>query len=195
MTPASAATAAAPTRPATALAADVRAGALSPVDTVRAALDRIAALDGRVGAFQLVRAERALDEAATLARRPDLGALPLAGVPVAIKDNVAVAGEPMRVGTAATRDVPSAEDHEVVARLRAAGAVVVGLTRVPELCIWPFSDGPLGTARNPWKLDRTPGGSSGGSAAAVAAGMVPIALGNDGLGSVRIPRPAAGSWG
>jgi amidase len=186
---------ASPTRPATALAADVRAGAVSPVDTVRAALEAIAALDARVGAFQLVRAERALAEAEALARRDDLTTLPLAGVPVAIKDNVAVAGEPMRVGTAARRVAPSAADHVVVARLRAAGAIVVGLTRVPELCLWPFTDGPLGTARNPWKLDRTPGGSSGGSAAAVAAGMVPLALGNDGLGSIRIPAACCGLVG
>jgi amidase len=82
-----------------------------------------------------------------------------------------------------------------VRRLRAAGAVVVGLTRVPELCLWPFSDGALGAARNPWNLERTPGGSSGGSAAAVAAALVPLAHGNDGLGSVRIPAACCGLIG
>lgn len=180
---------------ATAIAAAVRAGTLAPVDAVRAALDRIAARDGAVGAFQRVRAEAALAEAAALATRADLAALPLAGVPIAIKDNVAVTGEPMRGGTRASSERPSTHDHPVVARLRAAGAIVVGLTRVPELCLWPFTDGPLGTARNPWDLARTPGGSSGGSAAAVAAGMVPIALGNDGLGSIRIPAACCGLVG
>jgi amidase len=82
-----------------------------------------------------------------------------------------------------------------VERLQAAGAVVVGLTRVPELCVWPFSDGPLGTARNPWDRTRTPGGSSGGSAAAVSAGMVALAHGNDGLGSIRIPAACCGLVG
>jgi amidase len=101
----------------------------------------------------------------------------------------------MRLGTRATRDAPQPVDHPVVARLRAAGAVVVGLTHVPELCIWPYTEGALGTARNPWNPARTAGGSSGGSAAAVAAGMVPLAVGNDGLGSIRIPAAACGLVG
>lgn len=180
---------------ATAIAEAVRRGARSPVDVVRQHLDRIAQADGRIGAFQRVRAEAALREAAVLAQLPTLASLPLAGVPVAIKDNIPVAGEPMRAGSEATSPRPSPADHEVVRRLRAAGAIVVGLTRVPELCIWPFTDGPLGTTRNPWNLERTAGGSSGGSAAAVAAGMVPIAHGNDGLGSVRIPAAACGLIG
>lgn len=181
--------------PAHAIAAAVRSGALRPDAAVREHLARIAQHDGAIGAFQRVRAEAALAEAQALAAHPGLATLPLAGVPVAIKDNIPVAGEPMRVGSEATSDAPSAADHEVVRRLRAAGAVVVGLTRVPELCIWPVSDGPLGTARNPWNLQRAPGGSSGGSAAAVAAGLVPIAHGNDGLGSVRIPAAACGVLG
>jgi amidase len=142
-----------------------------------------------------VRAEAALREAEALAQHPRLTELPLAGVPIAVKDNIPVAGEPMRTGSAATSDAPSTADHEVVRRLREAGAIVVGLTRTPELCIWPFTDGALGTARNPWNLQRTAGGSSGGSAAAVAAGMVPMAHGNDGLGSVRIPAAACGLLG
>lgn len=147
------------------------------------------------GGFQRVRHDAALREAQALAAHPQLATLPLAGVPIAIKDNIPVAGEPMRVGSAATSDAPSAADHEVVRRLRAAGAIVVGLTRVPELCIWPFTDGAMGTARNPWNPARTPGGSSGGSAAAVAGGLVPLAHGNDGLGSVRIPASACGLIG
>lgn len=180
---------------ATEIAARVRSGALDAVDVVQAHLDHIAQLDPRVGAFQRVLADRALAEAARLRARPGFSSLPLAGVPVAVKDNVPVAGEPMRVGTRATPDVPSAEDHPVVRRLRDAGAVIVGLTRVPELCLWPWTDGAFGTARNPWDLRRTAGGSSGGSAAAVAAGMVPIAHGNDGLGSIRIPAAACGLVG
>ena len=86
-------------------------------------------------------------------------------------------------------------DHLVVARLRAAGAVVVGVTRMPELAIWAFTDGGFGMARNPWDLSRTCGGSSGGSAAAVAAALVPLAHGNDGLGSIRVPAAACGLVG
>ncbi|MFA5786069.1 MAG: amidase family protein [Actinomycetota bacterium] len=173
----------------------VRSGKVSPAEVVRAHLDQIAALDGRLGAFQLVRSERALAEAEELGRRADLADLVLAGVPVAIKDNIPVAGEPMRNGSTATSDEPQASDHEVVRRLRAAGAIIIGSTRLPELAIWPMSDGAFGTARNPWNLDRTPGGSSGGSAAAVAAAMVPVAHGNDGGGSIRIPAADCGIFG
>ncbi|MBI4410088.1 MAG: amidase, partial [Gemmatimonadetes bacterium] len=182
-------------QPATALAALVRAGEVSPVEVVRAHLAQIEAMDSLVGAFQLVRAERALREAGALAMRPDLAALPLAGVPIAVKDNVPVAGEPLRAGSRATPDTAWEADHEIVRRLRAAGAIVVGKTSVPELCIWGTTDSAYGTTRNPWDLDRTPGGSSGGSAAAVAAAMVPLAHGNDGMGSIRIPAAACGLFG
>lgn len=175
------------------LAAAVRAGTTTAVDTTRAALERIALDD--VGAFQLVRADKALAEAAEVDARADRAGLPLAGVPVAIKDNIAVAGEPLRDGSAATSDAPSAADHEIVARLRAAGAVVVGLTRVPELCVFGATDSVFGISRNPWNRERTPGGSSGGSAAAVASGFVPVAHGNDGMGSIRIPAANCGLFG
>lgn len=155
-------------------------------------LDAIAERDGHVGAFRVVLAERALAEARALQERADLSGLPLAGVPIAIKDNVPIRGEASRNGSAATPDAPADEDHPVVARLRAAGAVVVGITNVPELCLAGFSDSVYGVTRNPWDLGRTPGGSSGGSAAAVAAGMVPLAHGNDGLGSLRIPAACCG---
>lgn len=177
------------------IAEGVRTGVLSPVDVVRDHLDHIAAADPRIGAFRHVRAEAALREAQAVAASPARATLPLAGVPVAVKDNIPVAGESMRVGSQASSSRPSGEDHELVRRLRAAGAIVVGLTRMPELGIWPFSDEQSGTARNPWNTERTAGGSSGGSAAAVAAGMVPLAHGNDGLGSVRIPAAACGLVG
>jgi amidase len=177
------------------IATRVKAGSLAPGDVTAAALKAIEAGDGRLGAFQVVRADAATAEAAELADRADLATLPLAGVPVAIKDNVAVSGEPMRDGSAATSDQPQREDHEVVRRLRAAGAVVVGLTRVPDLCVFGATDSTFGISHNPWDLSRTPGGSSGGSAAAVAGGLVPIALGNDGLGSIRIPAACCGLFG
>ena len=182
-------------RTACAIAAAVRAGALDPRAVVDAALARIAARDAAIGAFERVRVDEARVEVAALARRPDLDALPLAGVPVAVKNNLAVSGEVTGNGTLAAAPRAADHDHPTVARLRAAGAIVVGTTRVPELCLWPFTDGPRGTARNPWDGTRTPGGSSGGSAAAVAAGMVPLALGNDGLGSIRIPAACCGLFG
>ncbi len=177
------------------IAASVRGGESSAREHTQAALDRIADLDGPVGAFQVVRRERALDEADAVDRLADRSLLPLAGVPIAIKDNVQVAGEPMRDGSTGSDPAPQDSDHEVVRRLRAAGAVVVGLTRVPELCVFGATDSSFGVTRNPLDLNRTPGGSSGGSAAAVAAGMVPVAHGNDGMGSIRIPAACCGLVG
>ena len=179
-------------RTATELAEGVRGGELTAVDVVRAHLAQIDAVDSRIGAFRVVRREAALAEAAEVDARPDRTDLPLAGVPVAIKDNVAVAGEVTTDGSAAVRGRPATEDHPVVARLRAAGAVVVGITRVPELCLYGTTDGPGTVTRNPWDTALSPGGSSGGSAAAVAAACVPIAHGNDGMGSLRIPAAACG---
>ncbi|MEU6370668.1 amidase [Streptomyces sp. NPDC046931] len=179
-------------RTAAEIATAVREKRATPHEVVAEHLARIARLDGRVGAFRHVRAQAALAEAEEVADRPDLAHLPLAGVPVAVKDNLAVRGESTRNGSAATPDTPAEHDHVTVARLRAAGAVVVGLTNVPELCVFGTTEGVHGTARNPWDTSRTAGGSSGGSAAAVAAGMVPIALGNDGMGSLRIPAANCG---
>jgi len=117
-------------------------------------------------------------------------------VPVAIKDDTDVAGELTAMGTVATGTVPAARDAESVARLRAAGAVIVGKTHVPELVMWPFTESAsFGATRNPWSLAHTPGGSSGGSGAAVAAGMCGVALGNDGAGSIRIPAAFCGVFG
>jgi amidase len=177
------------------IARQVRDGLAEPREIVQDYLARIAEADRGLGAFRVVRAEAALAEAEAVRRAPERATLPLAGVPVAVKDNVEVAGEARRNGSAASAETTSAADHLVVARLRAAGAVVVGLTNVPELCLVPVCDSAFGVARNPWNPARTPGGSSGGSAAAVAAGMVPLAHGNDGLGSIRIPAACCGLVG
>ncbi|MFD5073744.1 amidase [Streptomyces sp. NPDC058371] len=181
-------------RTAVEIAAAVREKRATPREVVAEHLARIERLDAQVGAFRTLRTEAALAEADELATR-DLSGLPLAGVPVAVKDNLAVRGESTRNGSAATSGTPAEHDHVTVARLRAAGAVVVGLTNVPELCVFGTTDGVHGIARNPWDTSRTAGGSSGGSAAAVAAGMVPIALGNDGMGSLRIPAAHCGLVG
>ncbi|MEV0623065.1 amidase family protein [Nonomuraea sp. NPDC050404] len=173
------------------IATAVRHGDVKATTVVEEHLHVISERDTRVGAFRRVR-EQAVDEARLLQKRRDLADLPLAGVPVAVKDNLEVAGESTRGGSAATPDAPAPQDHETVARLRAAGAVVVGVTNLPELGLVAFGDSAYGTVRNPWNLSRTSGGSSAGSAAAVAAGMVPIALGNDGMGSLRIPAACCG---
>ena len=138
---------------------------------------------------------RRVAEAEAVDARAEPKAAPLLGVPIAVKENTAVAGLPTWNGSAAARGPVEAADHEVVRRLRAAGAVVVGVTRMPELGLWALTDDDTAVTRNPWHLDRTPGGSSGGAAAAVASGLVPIAHGNDGLGSVRIPAACCGLVG
>lgn len=184
-------------RTAVEIAAAVRQGIVSPVEVTRQHLERIEALDGQFHAFQLVRGERALAEAAVLAARPDLGRLPLAGVPIAVKDNIDVAQEPTRRGSQATAVMPTDGDDELVRRLRAAGAIVIGKTVMPELAIWPFTE-PEGfppATRNPWNVERTPGGSTGGGAVAVATGMAPLALGSDGGGSLRVPAACCGIVG
>ncbi|MGW0640582.1 amidase family protein, partial [Nocardia salmonicida] len=181
--------------PAAALAARVRAGTITPADVTADALARIASENRKINAFTVVRGERARAEARELAARQDLDELPLAGVPVAVKQNIAVTGEPTRAGSAATSAEPAGADHPVVARLRAAGAIVVGLTAMPELGVWATTDSEGSVTRNPRDVGRSTGGSSGGAAAAVAAGLVPIAHGNDGLGSIRVPAAACGVFG
>lgn len=164
------------------------AGEVSSRTLVEQTLARIEATQGTLNAFRIVRAEAALAEADAADRElADGGRGPLLGVPVAVKDDMDVAGSPTAFGCAGEHP-PVARDGEAVRRLRAAGAVVVGKTNTCELGQWPFTEGPaFGATRNPWSTDHTPGGSSGGSAAAVAAGLVPAALGSDGAGSVRIP--------
>jgi len=178
--------------PATEIARLVHAGEVTAVDVVRAHLAHIDAVDGRIGAFRVIRREAALAEAHAVDTALTRFALPLAGVPIAVKDNVAVAGEVCTDGSAAASPEPATRDHPVVARLRKAGAIVVGITRAPELCLYGTTDGPGTVTRNPWDTARSPAGSSGGSAAAVAAGCVPLAHGNDGMGSLRLPASACG---
>ncbi|MEV6579014.1 amidase [Streptomyces sp. NPDC051582] len=163
-------------------------GAVSARRSTEEALERIAASQPVLNAFRIVRTEAALAEADAADRRLAAGErLPLLGVPVAVKDDMDVAGEPTAFGCAGEFP-PKTADSEAVRRLRAAGAIVIGKTQTPELGQWPFTEGPaFGETRNPWNPAYTPGGSSGGSAAAVAAGLVPAALGSDGAGSVRIP--------
>ncbi|MEB3961452.1 amidase family protein [Streptomyces kunmingensis] len=165
------------------------------MSVVEGALGRISAAAEGADAFRRVRGEQALAEARDLKDRRDLQDLPLAGVPIAVKDVVAVTGEYVGWGSQAGSLAVSPSDHDVVARLRAAGAVIVGLTHVPELCLWPMTDVPGTAVRNPWNPDYTAGGSSGGSAAAVAAGVVPLAHGTDALGSVRSPAAICGLVG
>ncbi|WP_433272691.1 amidase [Pseudonocardia xinjiangensis] len=173
----------------------VRAGSLDPVRVTEDALGRIAAGDAAVGAFRRVRTAEAAAEARAVGERPDLADLPLAGVPIAVKDVTAVAGEYVGWGSQAGSRQVAAADGEIAARLRAAGAVMVGLTHVPELCHWPMTDTPDAITRNPVVPAYTAGGSSGGAAAAVAAGMVPVAHGSDALGSIRGPAAICGLVG
>lgn len=182
-------------RSAAELAALVREREASAGEVARACLARIDERDGEIGAFQRVEEAAVLAEAAAVDGRSDRERLPLAGVPVAVKDNVAVEGLPTRKGSRATPTDPASRDHEIVRRLRAAGAVVLGKTRLPELGVWATTDSSFGITRNPRAPELSAGGSSGGSAAAVAAGMCPIAHGNDGLGSIRIPAAACGIFG
>lgn len=174
----------------------IAAGELSSRELVELYLGRIERIDPQVNAFRTVMADRALTEADQADRRRAGGdERPLLGVPVAIKDTTDVAGEVSTQGTAA-HGGPAAEDAEVVRRLRAAGAVIIGKTNLPELAITGTTESPnWGVTRNPWDLDRTPGGSSGGSAAAVAAGLVGLAHATDGAGSIRIPAACCGLFG
>jgi len=171
-------------------------GEVTAPELLEAALDRLAAVEPQLNAFRRVDAEGARAAAAEAQRRIDAGErTPLLGVPVAIKDDVDVAGDPTGFGGRAQLPAPTA-DAAVVARLRSAGAVLVGRTNVPERCMWPFTETVTrGATRNPWDLQRTPGGSSGGSAAAVAAGVVGLATASDGGGSIRIPASFCGLVG
>ncbi|MBN1173839.1 MAG: amidase [Micromonosporaceae bacterium] len=176
------------------IARAVRRGDTSATAVVADHLDSITAHDRVVNAFRLVRPE-AVAEAEIVDEQPELSDLTLAGVPIAVKENTAVTGLPTWNGSNAARKPTADADHEVVRRLRGAGAVVLGVTRMSELGSFCLTDDVTGVTRNPWRTDRTPGGSSGGSAAAVAAGLVPIAHGTDSMGSVRIPAACCGLVG
>ena len=173
-------------------------GELSPVDVLEATLARLHTVNPVLNAICLLDEPQGRRLAAESAERWRRGAPlgPLDGVPVAIKDTAHVAGWPMRIGSHATPAVPSTEDTPGVARLREAGAVFFCKTTTPEFGWKGITHGPLtGITRNPWDVSRTPGGSSGGSAALVAAGVVPLATGGDGGGSIRIPAAFSGVFG
>ena len=174
-----------------ALADLVRRREVTPRELVELSLRRIEAIDGRLNAFRVTMADEAL-AAADAMSSPDGR---LVGVPIAIKDDMPVAGQSTTRGSRSYA-TPEAADGEVVRRLRAAGAIPIGITNVPELMIFPWTASAAnGVTRNPWDPTRTPGGSSGGSAAAVASGMVPCATGSDGGGSIRIPAACCGLVG
>jgi amidase len=174
----------------------IASGEISSRELVELYLERIGRYQPRLNAFRVVLAERALAEADKADERRSAGErAPLLGVPMAVKDDIDLGGEATAFGSNA-HGGPAREDAEVVRRLRDAGAVVLGKTNVPELTIWPFTESAtFGVTRNPWDLQRSPGGSSGGSAAAVAAGLVGAALGSDGAGSIRIPAAWCGLFG
>lgn len=175
----------------------IRAGEVSSRELVEVLIERIERIDPEINAFRVVMAERALADADGADGRRAAGEqCPLLGVPVAIKDNVNVAGELTTHGTSAHDGVPAGEDAEIVRRLRAAGALVVGKTNMPEMAIIGDTESQsFGATRNPWDTDRSPGGSSGGSAAAAAAGLVGAGQASDGAGSIRIPAASCGLFG
>ena len=180
-------------RPAGELAALVRGGELTARELVEAALGRIEALDPDLNAFVCTDPDGALAAADTIEAGDER---PFAGVPIAIKDTAPVAGLPYTLGSDAFGDFVPAHDAFLVRRLREAGFVIVGKTNLPEFGILPVTEPRrFGPTRNPWDRERTPGGSSGGAAAAVAAGMVPLAHGSDGGGSIRIPAACCGLVG
>ena len=173
----------------------VRAGEVSSRELVELYLERIERFDPELNAFRLVMRERALADADQAdARRAAGDERPLLGVPLAVKDNEDVAGEVTRWGTAAFTK-PAARDSELVRRLRAAGAVLIGKTNLPELAIIGDTEGPRSGSRATLGPGRTPRGSSGGSGAAVAAGLCAAATASDGAGSIRIPAANCGLVG
>ena len=180
-------------RSANELAGMVRSGECSARELVELSLARIEELNPQLNAFVQIDAERALATAA------DIGPgdpRPFAGVPIAVKNNRAVQGLRLTYGCSLMKDFVVDYDHNVTRRLKDAGFVIVGTTTLPEYGILPVSEARIfGPTRNPWDLERTPGGSSGGAAAAVSAGLVPVAHGNDGGGSIRIPAACCGLVG
>lgn len=183
--------------PAVTIADRIRSGELSPVDVVDAHLDRIEARNDDLGAYVTVTRDRALDAARVVASDPDDATSgPLAGVPVGIKDVVDVAGVPTSQGTSLLADEVAERDDPAVARLREAGAVVLGKTNTPAFARSAVTESDLaGYASTPFAEGYNAGGSSGGSAAAVAAGLATIGYGTDGGGSIRIPASLCGVVG
>src|SRR3954447_4021549 len=174
----------------------IRKGDVASREVTELYLERIDRIDPQLNAYRVVMGERALAEADQAdARRRSDGDRPLLGVPIALKDNVDVAGELTTHGTSA-HGGPATEDAEIVKRLRAAGAVILGKTLLPELAVYPWTESAtFGATRNPWDTGFTTGGSSGGSGAAVAAGLAAAGMASDGGGSIRIPAACCGLYG
>jgi len=175
----------------------VRSGAVSAVDVCRNALDQIASIDGSLNAFNTVSGDRALQRAADIDRgRHEFASAPLAGVPIALKDNICTRGIRTTASSMILETFVPPYDATVVERLNAAGAVIVGKTNCDEFAMGSSNENSaFGPVKNPWALDRIPGGSSGGSAVAVAAGMTPLSLGSETGGSIRQPAAMCGIVG
>jgi amidase len=177
---------------ATALAELIRQGDLAPVDVLEDTLDRIDRIDQELNSV-VTRMDEIARSTVAASRNSDA---PFSGVPMLVKENAAVAGVRLTAGSRLFRDRVAPKDSELVRRYRAAGFVIAGKTNMPEFGMLGTTESTLfGPARNPWALARTPGGSSGGSAAAVAAGIVPVAHGGDSGGSIRIPASCCGVFG
>jgi len=180
------------------LSATIRSGSMSPREAVDECLRRFDRLNPELNAVIWRDDDQARADADAIGRRlaaeEDPG--PFAGVPVVVKDLTLVAGQPATFGSGAVRDTPASEDELVIAALRRSGFVLCGRTNTPEFGVLPVTENVrYGVTRNPWDRRRSPGGSSGGSAAAVASGMVPVGHGNDGGGSIRIPASCCGLVG
>jgi aspartyl-tRNA(Asn)/glutamyl-tRNA(Gln) amidotransferase subunit A len=180
------------------LAARIAKKEISPLDVMRETLDRIERINPGLNAFASLRPEAALAEAQAMTENIAAGKPvgPLAGLPLGVKDLEDTAGMVTSYGSIPFKDNMAAGDSIQVARLKAAGAIVVGKTNVPEFGFTGFTKNRLhGITRNPWNPERTPGGSSGGSAAAIAGGLVPLCTGSDAGGSIRIPASYSGCFG
>ncbi|MEM7338562.1 MAG: amidase family protein [Actinomycetota bacterium] len=180
------------------LASQVRSGERSARELTEAALSRIETYEPDLNAFVATDGDRAMADAAEVDERLATGEAVgrLAGIPLGVKDLEDAAGFPTRYGSALSSDQPASGDSVLVARLRAAGCVIVGKTTTPEYGHKGVTESPLsGVTRNPWDLARSPGGSSGGTAAAIAAGVIPLGTGSDGGGSIRIPSALCGLSG
>ena len=183
---------------ATELAALVRTKEVSPVDLVETYLNRIDRIDGRLNSYVTVAGDQALDAARDAEQAVADGAHlpPFHGVPISIKDLQETAGIRTTLSTKALADYVPDEDENSVRRIRSAGFIILGKTNSSEFGSVPVAESQLnGIARNPWNTDRTPGGSSGGAAAALAAGLCPVSQGADGGGSIRIPSSCCGLFG
>lgn len=174
----------------------IRSGEVSARELLDATLDRIAAIDPKLNSYRVVLADEARADADRIdASLQPSDARPLLGVPIAVKDNLDVAGQFTNLGTKAI-DQPASADDPLVHKLRESGAILIGKTNCSDLMVWPFTEtSEWGATRNPWDTEYSPGGSSGGAGAAIAAGLCGLAVGSDGLGSVRVPAGFCGVFG